>query len=124
MDWEKPSSELTDILAQAADAFALIERRKMFGGLTLFLNGHMFAAVHGSKMVVRLDEEGRADAQAHWGAEPFEPMPGRFMKEYVVLPEQVWNDSEALEEWLARSIGFVGALPPKEAKPRKVRKNS
>jgi hypothetical protein len=32
MDWEKPSSELSDILASAADSFALVERRKMFGG--------------------------------------------------------------------------------------------
>ena len=32
MDWEKASSELSDILAGAADSFPLVERRKMFGG--------------------------------------------------------------------------------------------
>jgi TfoX/Sxy family transcriptional regulator of competence genes len=61
VDWEKPSSELSSILAQAADSFALVERRKMFGGLTLFLNGHMFAGVHGAKIVLRLSETERAD---------------------------------------------------------------
>ena len=124
MDWEKPSVELSSILSQAADSFALVERRKMFGGLTLFLNGHMFGAVHGSKIVVRLSEEERTDAQANLGALPFEPMPGRLMKEYVVVPESVWSDPETLEEWLSRAIEFVGALPPKEAKPKKARKES
>jgi TfoX/Sxy family transcriptional regulator of competence genes len=119
MDWEKPSSELSAILSAAADSFPLVERRKMFGGLSLFLNGNMFAGVHGAKIVLRLSEKDRADAQAEIGALPFEPMPGRTMKEYVVLPEPVWGDPDLFEQRLARSIEFVGALPPKEPKPRK-----
>jgi TfoX/Sxy family transcriptional regulator of competence genes len=119
VDWEKASSELGVILSAAADPFPLVERRKMFGGLALFLNGNMLAGVHGAKIVVRLSEADRADAQASIGASPFEPMPGRTMKEYVVLPEPVWSDPDHLEQWLVRSIEFVGALPPKEPKPRK-----
>ncbi len=121
MDWEKASSELSDLLAEAADSFPLVERRKMFGGLCLFLNGNMFAGVHGKKIVLRLSEADRADAQARVGAMPFEPMPGRIMKEYVVMLEPVWSDPDAFEHWLLRSIEFVGALPPKEPKPRKPR---
>lgn len=121
MDWEKASGELSDILGQAAESFALVERRKMFGGLSLFINGHMFAGVHGRKIVLRLGEAERADAQAEAGTLPFEPMPGRVMKEYVVVPEPVWSSPEALEEWMRRSVEYVGALPPKEPKPKKVR---
>jgi TfoX/Sxy family transcriptional regulator of competence genes len=124
VDWEKASSELSDILATAADSFALVERRKMFGGLTLFLNGHMFAGIHGAKIVLRLSERDRAEAQARSGALPFEPMPGRVMKEYVVVPESVWRQPDDLEQWLSKSIELVGALPPKEPKPRKPRPNS
>jgi TfoX/Sxy family transcriptional regulator of competence genes len=124
MDWEKPSGELSEILTRAADSFALVERRKMFGGLTLFLNGHMFAGIHGAKVVLRLSEQDRADAQARSGALPFEPMPGRVMKEYVVVPDSVWSQPNVLEEWLAKSIEFVGALPPKVPKPRRPRLNA
>ncbi len=85
VDWEKASVELSDILGQAAEPFPLVERRKMFGGLTLFVNGNMFAGVHGRKIVLRLSEAERANAQAEAGALPFEPMPGRVMKEYVVV---------------------------------------
>ncbi|OFW67422.1 MAG: hypothetical protein A2Y74_06285 [Actinobacteria bacterium RBG_13_63_9] len=120
-DWEKPSSELGELLSSAADSFALVERRKMFGGLTLFLNGHMFAGIHGAKIVLRLSAEDRADIQAHSGALPFEPLPGRVMKEYVVVPESVWSHPDALEQWLSRSIGFVGALSPKVPRPRRPR---
>jgi TfoX/Sxy family transcriptional regulator of competence genes len=121
MDWEKPSSELGDILSSAADSFPAVERRKMFGGLALFYNGQMLAGVHGKKIVVRLSEGDRAEAQTSLGAEPFEPMPGRTMKEYVVMPEIVWSDVDALERWLERAVEFVGNLPPKEPKPRKPR---
>ena len=121
MEWEKASTELGDILLQAAEPFALVEKRKMFGGLTLFVNGHMFSGVHGRKIIMRLGEEDRASAESESGAVPFEPMPGRVMREYVVVPEQVWSKPEALEDWLRLSIEYVGSLPPKVPKPKKVR---
>lgn len=119
MEWEKASPELSEILARAAEPFALVERRKMFGGLSLFMNGHMFAGVHGSKIVLKLGEDERGRALAEAGAVPFEPMPGRVMKEYVVVPEAVWSDSRSLEEWVGRSVEFVAALPPKERSSKK-----
>ena len=121
MDWEKASGELGEILGQAAEPFPLVERRKMFGGLTLFVNGHMFAGVHGRKIVLRLAENERESVQAEVGALPFEPMPGRVMKEYVVVPEAVWSSPDTLEEWIRRSVEYVGGLPPKESKPKKAR---
>lgn len=121
MEWEKASPELGEILTKASDSFALVERRKMFGGLALFLNGHMFAAVHGAKIVLRMSEQDRAEAQAKSGALPFEPLPGRVMKEYVVVPESVWSDPDSLDSWMSKSVEFVGALPPKVPKPGKPR---
>jgi TfoX/Sxy family transcriptional regulator of competence genes len=124
MDWEKPSAKLSEILSSAADSFALVERRKMFGGLTLFLNGHMFAGIHGAKIVLRMSEQDRADAQSQSGALPFEPMPGRVMKEYVVVPESVWSSPDSLEQWLSKAVEYVGGLAPKVPKPRKPRPNA
>lgn len=121
MDWEKASHELEEILGQTAEPFALVEKRKMFGGLCLFLNGYMFAGVHGRKIVLRLGEDDRTVAQNESGALPFEPMPGRVMREYVVVPEAVWSDPESFEQWLRRSVEFVGSLPPKVPKPKKAR---
>jgi TfoX/Sxy family transcriptional regulator of competence genes len=121
VDWEKASGEMSEILGRAAEAFPLVERRKMFGGLSLFINGNMFAGVHGRKIVLRLGEAERADAQAEAGAVAFEPAPGRVMREYIVVPEPVWSNPESLEEWMRLSIEYAGGLPPKEPKPRRPR---
>jgi TfoX/Sxy family transcriptional regulator of competence genes len=119
VDWEKASQELNDILAQVAEPFALVEKRKMFGGLCLFLSGHMFAGVHGHKIVLRLGEADRSRAESEADALPFEPMPGRVMREYVVVPESVWSDPDSFDQWIRRSVEFVGTLPPKTPKPKK-----
>lgn len=45
----------------------------------------------------------------------FEPMPGRSMKEYVVLPT-AWRDDTRSDEWVHRSLGWAWTLPPKKKK--------
>jgi hypothetical protein len=79
----------------------------------------MFAGVYGLQLFLRLAPRERAELQESLGAKAFEPMAGRPMKEYLSLPEAVWNDPEALDEWMRRSVEFTVSLPPKEPKPRK-----
>ncbi len=119
MDWEKPSTELGRILDEAAAPFAVIERRKMFGCPAFFINGNMFAGVYGQQLFLRLPSETRAMLETDWEAKPFEPIPGRPMTEYVTMPEAIWSDSAALEEWMRRSVEFVASMPPKQPKPKK-----
>jgi TfoX/Sxy family transcriptional regulator of competence genes len=93
--------------------------RPMFGNLAGFVNGNMFTGVFGDTIFVRLDEGGRTELLAIPGAEPFEPMAGRPMREYVVLPEAWRQEPERTRTWLARALEWAGELPPKEPKPRK-----
>ena len=119
MDWEKPSTELSRILDEAAEPFAVIERRKMFGCPAFYINGNMFAGVYGQQLFLRLPPEARATLVTELEAKPFEPMPGRPMKEYVAMPEAIWSDMAAMDEWMRRSVEFVAAMPPKQPKPKK-----
>ena len=41
------------------------------------------------------------------------------MREYLVLPESLYADREALNQWLQRSFSWAAGLPPKAKKPRK-----
>jgi TfoX/Sxy family transcriptional regulator of competence genes len=118
MDWEKPSLELGRILEEAAEPFAVIERRKMFGCPAYYVNGNMFAGVYGQQLFLRLPPEGRAELMA-LDAKPFEPLAGRPMKEYVSLPEAIVRDPEALDEWMRRSVEFVSSMPQKVPKAKK-----
>ena len=119
MDWEKASPELSELLAEAL-AQIDHEKRSMFGMPAYFINGNLFAGVHGGNLMLRLSPADRDEINArHPGAAPFEPMPGRAMKEYVTLPASVYDDPLELNVWLRRSQSFVASLPPKEKKPRK-----
>jgi len=96
--------------------------RPMFGNLAGFVNGTMFTGVFGNSLFARLPEAERAELLALPGAEPFEPMPGRPMKEYVVLPEAWRTEPARTRAWLVRSLAWAAELPVKENKPRASRK--
>ena len=87
--------------------------RPMFGQPAAFVGGNMFLGVFGDQVFVRLGEADRAAAGAA-GATPFEPMAGRPMREYVVLPPKLLNDRKAAEGWAARSLKYALGLPPKK----------
>lgn len=99
-----------------------VSTKKMFGNLAGFANGHMFTGVFGDSVFVRLGETDRATLLAEDGAVQFEPMEGKPMREYVVLPA-AWCDatSNALP-WIEKSLTFVRALPTKEKKEKKPKK--
>jgi len=50
------------------------------------------------------------------GGRPFEPMPGRPMREYVVVPAKMVGDPAELQTWIEKSAAFAATL---EAKPKK-----
>jgi TfoX/Sxy family transcriptional regulator of competence genes len=77
----------------------------------------MFAGLFGNDIFVRLSEENRQDLLAEKGASLLEPMKGKPMKEYVVIPKAWMKKPETIRLWLSRSLDSTGMLPPKE--PRK-----
>jgi TfoX/Sxy family transcriptional regulator of competence genes len=92
-----------------------VVRRPMFGNLAGFVNGNMFLCLFGEDVAVRLDETGRDELYAEGGS-PFEPMEGRPMKEYVVLPRDFRTDLTGATGWVARSLEHARAMPPKAPK--------
>lgn len=92
------------------------ERRKMFGYPSGFVGGNMFGGLFQDSMMLRLSEPDRA---AMPGAKPFEPMPGRPMKEYVEVQTKIVDDEKELRKWIVRSFDFAASLPPKVKKTKK-----
>ncbi|HYT09321.1 MAG TPA: TfoX/Sxy family protein [Mycobacteriales bacterium] len=90
-----------------------VARKKMFGNLAAFAGDAMFLCLFGDRVAVRLDEPARAELLAQPGAESFEPMPGRPMKEYVVLPSGWRDEPERARQWVERSAEYAAGLPPK-----------
>jgi hypothetical protein len=47
------------------------------------------------------------------GASVFDPMDGRPMKEYVVLPPELAEDEREAARWAQRAADYAAALPAK-----------
>jgi TfoX/Sxy family transcriptional regulator of competence genes len=92
-----------------------VSLRPMFGNLSAFANGWMFAGLFGEDVFVRL---GEADAAAltRAGGTPFAPMPGRPMSGYLVIPGDWARDPERSREIVGKAFEHTIALPPKPAK--------
>jgi len=87
MAWKKSPPELIAAFERAKPADPNVTSRPMFGYPALFLKGNMFAGTYQDKIIVRFGDD-RTIPGART-AKAFEPMPGRAMKEYVVVPEAV-----------------------------------
>jgi hypothetical protein len=84
-----------------------VHRRFMFGCHCAFADGNMFLGVHGATLFLRLNPADRARIRQDHGAEAFDPLGGRPMREYVVLPDAVAHDPNALSDWIARGFAFA-----------------
>ena len=91
------------------------EKRKMFGCPAAFANGYMFAGLHQDSFVLKLPAADYAAFLKVEGAKPFEPMPGRVMSGFVVVPPEMLNSDE-LKPWLEKAFSFTMSLPPKTPK--------
>lgn len=80
----------------------------------------MFIGVHNNSIILRLSEKDRGEFVEKHGATIFEPMPGRPMKEYCLVPEDLLEDKEFMDSWVAKSIAYAKSLPPKPAKKKPV----
>jgi hypothetical protein len=96
-----------------------VTRQPMLGNVAGFIEGQMFLALLGDRIAVRLGPIGREKLLEIDGTAPFEPMPGRPLREYVVLPEAWRNRPTEAEAWVRRSMEYASALPEKSEPARK-----
>jgi TfoX/Sxy family transcriptional regulator of competence genes len=91
-----------------------VQRRKMFGYPACFVGGNMFTSLYEHRWTVRLSDADRAELAVLGGTE-FEVMPGRPMRGYLALPEELTTPNAA-RPWLERSLAFGRSLPPKKGR--------
>lgn len=119
MEWKKPSQELIKLLVDRMGSFSA-QKKAMFGSTVYFANGYMFIGVHEDHIFLRLPEDGRKKLLASFkDATQFEPMKGRPMREYMIVPPQLYEDTATFNPWIGRSIDYVMSLPPKAPKTKK-----
>jgi TfoX/Sxy family transcriptional regulator of competence genes len=115
--FRKSPPELIARFDELASLAGEADRKQMFGYPTCVLNGNMFMGLHEDSLILRLAEADRAEFVSRYGAVLFEPMPGRPMKEYVVVPPVLVSD-DAAADWVRRSLAYARQLPAKKGKKK------
>lgn len=105
----KAAPELVERFEQLVELVGDADRKLVFGCPSCLVGGNMFFGVHATGLFVKLPPDAGADLIGE-GGRPFEPMPGRVMGGFYVLP-----DGE-VSRWVRRSYDFARTLPIKKKK--------
>jgi hypothetical protein len=107
MTWEN-KLELYDEIA----AIAGIERKGKTVPFTS-ANGYMFSILNkDGELGIRFSKDVQKKYIEEWNTTTFQSH-GATMRDYVLIPEKMWNDLDALADYLKESYDHVMSLEPK-----------
>jgi hypothetical protein len=96
--WEKMSQDAARKLEELVQPFTC-QKKPMFGYDVYRVNGNRFTGIFKSSIFFRLSTRDRKEFLGKYeDTRLFEPMEGRAMKDYVVVPEPVLEDKGAVDE--------------------------
>jgi hypothetical protein len=112
MKWRRSPPELVATFESVMPGPPAV-RRTMFGYPAGFVKGRLFMGLHQERLVLRLPAESRQRLLATPGAQAFEPVPGRPMREWVAVPPSVLARRAALTRWVRAAFAYTASLAPK-----------
>jgi TfoX/Sxy family transcriptional regulator of competence genes len=89
-----------------------VTERKMFGGVVFMCAGNMAVGVIGDELMVRVGQEGFADALAEPHARVMD-FTGRPSKGMVYVRVEGTAEDDDLRAWIDRGTAYARSLPPK-----------
>lgn len=89
-----------------------VAERRMFGGLTFMVGGHMACGVIGDDLMVRVGPDAYAEALADTHAREMD-FTGTPLKGFVFVAPKGFVTEDALRAWIDRAVEFVRTLPVK-----------
>src|SRR2546425_57191 len=121
MTMPRPSEQSKVAFQKLVPPDPAVSTRPMFGNLSAFVNGNMFCGLFGEDLFVRVSDEDQAKVRQQ-GGKAFEPMPGRAMTGYVVVPAGWQKKPDATRSWIVTALSWSKALPAKGKKGTKAAK--
>lgn len=89
-----------------------VAERRMFGGLTFMVGGHMCCGIVGDELMVRVGPDRYDEALADRHAREMD-FTGTPLKGFVFVEAKGFATAEALHRWVDRAVEFVHTLPVK-----------
>jgi TfoX/Sxy family transcriptional regulator of competence genes len=90
--------------------------RHMFGGIGVYAHGQMFASLSNVGLALKLPQDAQSELSVLGGRGLQYAPDAPVSKQYMVLPDAVVHNSEALARWVRASIDYVQTLPKKKKK--------
>jgi TfoX/Sxy family transcriptional regulator of competence genes len=110
----KPDKASVDLFQSLVPSDPRVTVRPMFGNISAFVNGNMFFGVFGNDLFVRLSAEEQTELLKKKGTSNLEPMKGRPMKDYIVMPRAWKDEKQTMRNWISKSLDWSAKLPPKK----------
>lgn len=109
--WLRELRSLLERTSPNLDPGTAIECRHFFSGAAAYAGGRIFMSLTPAGLALKLPAEARQQLMEA-GARPLRYFPkGPIKTEYVVLPEKVARDDNALAPWIEESIRYTGPDP-------------
>jgi TfoX/Sxy family transcriptional regulator of competence genes len=118
MSMPRPSEHAKAAFQKLLPPDPAVSTRPMFGNLSAFVNGNMFCGLFGEDLFVRVSDEDQTKLRKQ-GGKAFEPMAGRAMSGYAVIPSGWQKKPDAARAWIVTALSWSKTLPPKGAKAAK-----
>ena len=112
MSIPRPSEQVKSAFQKLVPKAPAVTTRPMFGNLAAFVNGNMFCGLFGEDLFVRVSDDDQAKIRKQ-GGKAFEPMPGRAMTGYVLLPAGWQKKTGPTQAWIEAALTWSRALPAK-----------
>jgi TfoX/Sxy family transcriptional regulator of competence genes len=88
-----------------------VQVKSFFGGAAAYVKGHMCLSLTNGGLAVKLSAVDRQELLQVKGARKLQYFPNApIKKEYVVLPDDMVNDSDTLRQWVIKSMCYVIAV--------------
>jgi TfoX/Sxy family transcriptional regulator of competence genes len=105
--------DLANRIRELLAAEAGVTERRMFGGLSFLIGGHMSVSVSGrGGLMLRCDPSETDALLGKPHAAPFE-MRGRAMDGWLRIDPEGLRTKRQLERWVAHGVSYARSLPPK-----------
>lgn len=118
-----PLEELQNRLSMAAETLTLdteLSFRPMFGGVTGYMAGRVFASLSNVGLALKLPPDAQAELLAVPGAKRLQYEPDSPpSKQSIVVPTEMLAQPDVLATWVRRSVDHVLTLPASKPKAKK-----
>ena len=107
------NQKLADRISDVLEKSAILESKKMFGGVGFLLEGNMCCGVLNDDLILRVGiEPAEAVLASEECARPFD-ITGRVMKAWVMIEPEGTATDDQLQQWISLALDFTKTLPPK-----------